>query len=148
MTGDIDPHNTPPKSTGCPAAMRVLIVDDNPDAAQMLALFLEVAGYDTLIEFDGKGALEQAAAHMPRVCLLDISLPDMNGYALAQALRALPGGAQAILIALTGYGRTEDMDKAKAAGFDHHFVKPADPEELAALLAQISASPRQEHGRV
>jgi PAS domain S-box-containing protein len=120
-----------------PAAARrlqVLVVDDNVDAATMLAMCLEVAGHCVMVEHRGMAALERATADQPDACILDIGLPDIDGYALARRLRAQPATAGAILIAVTGYGASQDKDNAIAAGFDHHLVKPVDLSVLAALL--------------
>lgn len=121
------------------AALRVLVVDDNIDAAQMLALFIETAGHVADIEHDPRKALERAREIRPDVCLLDIGLPGLDGNELARRLRAMPELAQAVLIAVTGYGQSQDRENAYAAGFDHHFVKPIDTGKLMALLADIVA---------
>jgi signal transduction histidine kinase len=118
-------------------ALSVLIVDDNADAAQMLALLLESAGHRVAVEYDAHAALRRAAEQAPQVCLLDIGLPAMDGHALARRLRALPGMDQALLIALTGYGQECDREESQAAGFDHHLVKPVDSRALLELLADM-----------
>jgi PAS domain S-box-containing protein len=112
----------------------VLVVDDNVDAAQLLALLLESAGYRVAVEHTPRAALEQAPIVRPDACILDIGLPDMDGNELARRLRALPGMEDVQLIALTGYGRPQDREQALAAGFDHHLVKPVDVHELIRLL--------------
>ena len=116
-------------------ALRVMIVDDNVDAAQMLAMFLEASGYEVRVEYGARQALEQARIKPPDVFLLDIGLPDIDGNELAQRIHAQPETAGAVLIAITGYGQAQDRKKALAAGFTHHFVKPVDPAKLVALLA-------------
>jgi PAS domain S-box-containing protein len=113
---------------------QVLVVDDNVDAAQLLALVLENVGYQVRVEHAPRAALEVARSTPPAVCILDIGLPDMDGNELARRLRALPGMAGALLIALTGYGRPQDRAAALAAGFDHHLVKPVDVHQLVKLL--------------
>jgi signal transduction histidine kinase len=118
--------------------LRVLIVDDNVDAAQMLGMFLEACGHQVLIEHNAKAALEQSTLNVPDVFLLDIGLPEMDGNELAKRLRAQVETSQAILVAVTGYGQDQDRRKTKAAGFNHHLVKPVDPSELAGLLANIT----------
>jgi signal transduction histidine kinase/CheY-like chemotaxis protein len=118
--------------------MRMIVVDDNADAAHTLAMFLEAEGHEVAVEYEATGALARARAIAPRVCLLDIGLPDIDGNELARRLRAMPETAKAVLIAVTGYGREQDKKDAMAAGFDYHFVKPVDTSKLAALLAQIS----------
>jgi len=114
---------------------KVLVVDDNQDAAESLAMLLEVAGHQVRFCHDGKSALEAAAEWTPEVVLLDIGLPGMDGYEVARRLRSSPATRQALLVALTGYGQNDDQRRAREAGFDHHFIKPADLEALAALLA-------------
>jgi signal transduction histidine kinase/ActR/RegA family two-component response regulator len=117
--------------------VRVLVVDDNADAAQMLATLLEAHGHAVSVEYDGTGGLGRALRERPEVMLLDIGLPDMDGHELARRLRASPDTANALLIALTGYGQNEDRDRARQAGFDHHLVKPADLSELLRILASV-----------
>jgi signal transduction histidine kinase/ActR/RegA family two-component response regulator len=119
--------------------LRVLVVDDNADAAQMLAALLEVQGHDVSVEYDARGALARAHDEHPDVLLLDIGLPDMDGYELARRLRAQPENAGATLVALTGYGQNQDREEAQQAGFDHYLVKPADLNEVNEVLAQAEA---------
>lgn len=123
-----------------PWAMRVMIVDDNVDAVEMLTLFLKGIGYEVSFAYDAKSALDLARAEPPRVMLLDIGLPDLDGYELAKRVRSLPQTADAVLIALTGYGQPEDQQRSASAGFDHHFTKPADATKLATLLAEIRSA--------
>ena len=120
-------------------SLRVLVVDDNADAAQMLAALLEVQGHAVSVEYDGRGALARARSEHPDVLLLDIGLPDMDGYELARRLRAQPENAGATLVALTGYGQKQDRQEARQAGFDHYLVKPADLNEVNEVLAQAEA---------
>jgi signal transduction histidine kinase/ActR/RegA family two-component response regulator len=119
--------------------LRVLVVDDNADAAQMLAALLEVQGHAVSVEYDARGALTRARDEHPDVLLLDIGLPDMDGYELARRLRAQPENAGATLVALTGYGQNQDRAEARQAGFDHYLVKPADLNEVNDVLAQAEA---------
>ena len=116
----------------------LMLVDDNVDAANTLAMLLELQGYTVAVEYRAHGALERAALDAPRICLLDIGLPDMDGYELARRLRAHPLTSDAILIALTGYGQAQDRERSERAGFNHHLVKPVEIERLSALLAQVS----------
>ena len=118
-------------------ALRVMVVDDNADAAQMLAMYLETSGHEVQVAYGARQALEQAHAAPPDVFLLDIGLPEMNGNKLAQQLRLQPQTADAVLIAVTGYGQESDRQAALASGFNHHFVKPLDPVKLLALLADV-----------
>jgi CheY-like chemotaxis protein/two-component sensor histidine kinase len=119
---------------------RVLIVDDNPDAADTLALILRARGHLVRTASDGPSALTEAAAFRPEVVLLDIGLPGMDGYEVARRLRAMPEAAGATLAALTGYNRDEDRRRAAEAGFDRHLTKPADPMEVQKLLVEPGAS--------
>jgi PAS domain S-box-containing protein len=119
-------------------AIRVLIVDDNADAAQLLAMFLQAFGYETFVEYQAVNALDCAQRMLPKVCLLDIGLPGMDGNALARQLRTLPGMEDAALAAITGYGRPQDKEVALAAGFNQHFVKPLDTQKLLAWLGEVT----------
>ncbi len=129
----------PPHGSLAPTAsagpMRLVIVDDNVDAAESLAALLVTQGHEVQVLDDAASTLRAAAAQPPQAFILDIGLPDMDGYELARRLRAQPGTRGAMLIALTGYGQAHDRVLAKAAGFDHHFVKPVDWQELASALA-------------
>jgi signal transduction histidine kinase/ActR/RegA family two-component response regulator len=118
--------------------LRVMVVDDNVDAAQMLAALLEVQGYAVSVEYDAHGALERARRERPDVLLLDIGLPDMDGYELARRLRAQRESAHATLVALTGYGQSQDRKEAEEAGFDHYLVKPADMDQVNAVLTEAA----------
>ena len=128
-------EEAPPKS----APRRVLIVDDNVDAATSLAMLLKFHGHETETAYGGRDALERVEAFKPDVALLDIGLPEMSGYELAKRLRTLPALTSVRLVALTGYGQLEDRQKARAAGFDDHLVKPVDMAALERSLAGTSA---------
>ena len=128
-----------------PRAFRVLVVDDNRDAADSLALLLQLWGHLPVVAYDGPSALEAARASPPDLVLLDIGLPGMNGFELASRLRGQPGGDDLLLVAITGYGQASDVRRAREVGFDHHFVKPIDPDVLLGLLA--SAAPRAPAGQ-
>jgi signal transduction histidine kinase/ActR/RegA family two-component response regulator len=128
-----------------PSALRVMLVDDNIDAAVSLSLLLEAAGEHLVSTYyDAGSALEWAAFERPDVFILDIGLPDMNGYELARRLRAMPQFATTLLIALTGYGQLADKVRAREAGFDLHIAKPAEPEEVLAALALANVSAETE----
>ncbi len=133
-----------------PAALRVMLVDDNIDAAVSLSLLLEAAGEHLVSTYyDAASALEWAAFERPDVFILDIGLPDMNGYELARRVRAMPQFGGTLLIALTGYGQLADKVRAREAGFDLHIAKPAEPEEILAalVLANVPAeAARTEQG--
>jgi PAS domain S-box-containing protein len=124
------------------AQLQLMVVDDNVDAANTLAMLLEMQGYVVSVAYRAQDALESAAAGAPGIFLLDIGLPDMDGYDLARRLRALPATSDAVLIALTGYGQAQDRERSEQAGFDHHLVKPVEIERLSALLAQVSLAAR------
>lgn len=126
------------------AALSILVVDDNADAAQTLSLLLEVLGHEVAVEHDAHSALRRLHRTRPDVLLLDIGLPDMDGYELARRIRSLPRMAEAVLIALTGYGQSEDQAASRAAGFDHHLVKPVDMDKLTGLLARIDHGSAEE----
>ena len=115
---------------------RVLVVDDNEDAGQLLADLLQVLGYEARTAVDAPSALAAARDFTPDVALLDIGLPVMNGYELAEKLRA--EGQRIPLVALTGYGQESDRQRSSAAGFAAHLVKPIDVDRLAAVLAELS----------
>lgn len=119
-------------------SLRVLVVDDNVDAATMLSLLLEALGHEVLVEHGSRRALERATLERPDVCLLDIGLPEIDGNELAQRLRAQPETTQAVLIAVTGYGQEGDLRRTLASGFNHHLIKPLDTKKLASILAEIT----------
>lgn len=118
---------------------RVLVVDDLSDAAASLALVCQLYGAEARVARDGVEALAVGAAFQPHVVLMDISMPNMNGYDAARRLRAEPWGASVVLIALTGWGRKADVEAAHAAGFDGHLLKPVDAESLLNLIAELRA---------
>ena len=120
-----------------PGALRILLVDDNIDAAQMLKDVLELVGHEVAVEHDPYRAIERAARQQPDVGVLDIGLPGMDGNALARHLLAQPETAHMVCIAVTGYGRAQDRDAALAAGFRHHLVKPVDVAQLTSLLSGL-----------
>ncbi|GGY27052.1 hybrid sensor histidine kinase/response regulator [Pseudoduganella albidiflava] len=118
-----------------PASVRILVVDDNQDAAETLTMALAMFGCETRTVHTAGAALDIVAAFRPDVALLDIGLPDMNGYELARRLRQAPGGTAMKLIAITGWGQQKDREQAQAAGFDHHMTKPIELGKLRDLLA-------------
>jgi CheY-like chemotaxis protein len=114
---------------------RILIVDDNRDAAESLAMMLSADGHETHAVFSSQDALNEAITFLPDMILLDIGLPEMDGYEVARRLRHLPSLDQLRIVALTGYGQASDIARAKAAGFDGHLVKPIDFDALARAIA-------------
>lgn len=119
---------------------RILVVDDNADAADSLALMLQASGHEVERAYDGLQAVQAAATFRPHVILLDIGLPKLNGYEAARQIRQTGWGRSVGLIALTGWGQDEDRRRTREAGFDHHIVKPIDPDVLERLLANFHHS--------
>ncbi len=118
------------------AGRRILVVDDNPDSTESLAMLLQLTGNETRVAHDGIEAVEAAAEFLPEVVLLDIGMPGMNGYDAARAIREQPWGRRMILVAMTGWGQAEDRKRSKDAGFNGHLVKPVDFAALAKMLAE------------
>jgi two-component system, sensor histidine kinase len=118
---------------------RVMIVDDSVDGAESMSVLLEMLGHEVRVVYDGASALAAAPGFRPEVVILDIGLPDLDGYHVARALRAQPESAGALLIALTGYGQEADRQRTRAAGFDHHLVKPASLEDVERVIAADGA---------
>ncbi|HEX2573981.1 MAG TPA: chemotaxis protein CheB [Polyangia bacterium] len=136
-----DPTGDP--EVAAPRVRRVLVIEDNVDAAESLSLVLELAGHEVFIAGTGAAGVEKARELQPDVVLCDIGLPGgMDGYAVAGALRADPATASIYLAALTGYGMAEDRSQALAAGFDAHLTKPTDPGALKRLLMNLPSRPR------
>ncbi len=138
----------PPKQATVPAIgeqattvpRRILVVDDNKDSAESLAILLRLTGHEAHTAFDGDEAVERAAALRPDVVLLDIGLPVISGYDAARQIRAQPWGKHMVLVAMTGWGHDEDRQKSREAGFDAHLVKPVEHAVLAQLLAESPAA--------
>lgn len=120
--------------------LRVLVVDDNTDAAETLCAILDMMGHQAEMVHDGAQALAKAPQFRPDVIFLDIGLPDMNGYEVARALRQTPAGSGCVLVALTGWGGEDDRNQANAAGFNHHLTKPAQLNAIGELLASLSTA--------
>jgi CheY-like chemotaxis protein len=118
--------------------LRLLVVDDNVDAAEMLELLLTKSGHEVRIAHDGPAALVAAPEFRPHVVLLDIGLPEIDGYEVAKRIRQQPALANVVLVALTGYGQESIRQRSQEAGFDHHLVKPADFQKVQQILATVS----------
>ncbi|HUY32095.1 MAG TPA: ATP-binding protein [Pirellulales bacterium] len=131
-----------PRETAKPngPSLRVLVVDDNVDAAQSLAMLLEASGHDFRTAHDGPAALEAALDYLPDVVLLDIGMPTMDGYEVAEKMRRQPALKNVMLVSMTGYGQESDRRRSREAGFDHHLVKPADFGKLRQILATVKAT--------
>ena len=128
------PHPDSETGEGVPIR-RVLVVDDNVDAADSLAMLLRLEGQDVNVVYDGVAALEIARSKPPRVAFFDLGMPVMDGYELARRFRANAALRDATLVALTGWGQPEDRQRAVDAGFDHHLVKPVGLDALRRLLS-------------
>jgi CheY-like chemotaxis protein len=113
---------------------RILIADDNRDAADTMAMLLELGGHEVIVAHSGNQALGLGRQHRPDVVILDIGMPDVNGYEVARAARNEDWGKNAYLIALTGWGQADDKERARAAGFDRHLTKPVDPDLVEEIL--------------
>ena len=124
-----------PGQNGSEAARRILVADDNRDAAESLAELLRMNGHEVTVAFDGESALDEFARVHPQVALLDIGMPKMDGNAVATAIRRTSAGHGVTLVAITGWGQEKDRSQAMAAGFDHHLTKPVDPDRVQELLA-------------
>ena len=120
--------------------LRILVVDDSRDAADTCATVLELSGHEVRTAYDGRRALELAGTFRPHALVLDIGLPDVNGYEVARSIRAAPWGGRMVLIAVTGWGQGEDRRRALEAGFDHHLTKPIAAETLESLLQCLDTS--------
>lgn len=120
--------------------LRILVVDDNRDSAESLAMLLTLGGHEVLTAHDGISAVDAANSFRPRVILMDIGMPRLNGYQAARTIRAQPGGRDVILIALTGWGQEEDKRRTAEAGFDAHLTKPIDPQEFDAVLTSLDVA--------
>lgn len=117
------------------ASRRIVVADDNRDIAQTLEALFDMEGHHIRVAYDGLQALDLCKQEIPEVAVLDIGMPNMDGHQAAQAIRALPGGEAVFLIALSGWGRPEDVDKAVNSGFNRHLTKPADLVELLEMVA-------------
>jgi CheY-like chemotaxis protein len=129
-----EPAQAPAAGSANVYGRRILVVDDNVDAAESTAAFLRLEGHEVKVTGDGTRALASLKVFDPHVVVLDIGLPGLDGYEVARRLRANGDTSHALLIALTGYGQKEDKQRAAEAGFDYHFVKPADPREIQVAI--------------
>ncbi len=136
---DIKSTSDAARGRHAPAApRRILVADDNRDAAESLAMLLQIDGHELRVEYDGRGAMAAFADFTPQVALLDIGMPGFNGYEVARRVREREAGDAVVLIALTGWGQERDREMALAAGFNHHFTKPIDPERIHEILRGLA----------
>jgi len=126
-----------------PAAVKVLVADDNRDAAESLGMLLSMAGYSVLVAHSGAEALTLALRERPDVLILDIGMPELSGYDVARGVRQQEWGKQTLLLAISGWDQRQDREASAAAGFDVHLSKPAKPERVEELLAEFSARSEQ-----
>lgn len=129
--------DTAPSVTATPQHFRILVVDDNHDSALSLAMMLSIMGHETRTAHDGESALVIAESFLPDVVLLDIGLPKLNGYEVAQRIRENAWGQSMFLIAVTGWGQEEDRQRSSEVGLNVHMVKPVEPAALERLLSSL-----------
>ena len=132
-------RNEPEASAEAGTGLRVLVADDNKDAAETLSMLLEIMGHTVRQVPDGEAAVRVAAEFNPQAVLLDIGMPKLNGYEACRQIRALPGGSAMTLVAVTGWGQADDRRRSQEAGFDQHLVKPVDPSALVELIAALAS---------
>jgi CheY-like chemotaxis protein len=138
VTGEA--YRRPPVEQECPnptSALRILVVDDNQDASASLAMLLKMMGNTVQTAADGEEAVRAAGEFRPHVVLCDIGLPKLNGYEACRRMKQLSWDKKMTLVAVTGWGQSEDRQRAEEAGFDYHMVKPVDPHVLMQLLAKL-----------
>ena len=121
---------------------RVLVVDDNRDSAQTLAMVLDVMGHTTCVANDGLEAVRLAGEFQPDIVLLDIGMPRLNGYEACRQIRAQPWANTVVMVAVTGWGQDDDRRRSREAGFDLHLVKPLDPVEVERMMRKLEPGPR------
>lgn len=136
----VDARAAPSDAAVAPGARRILVADDNADSLESLAMLLSLSGHQVYRALDGTLALEAAERYLPDVVLLDIGMPQLNGYDVARQIRATPWGKHLVLVALTGWGQESDRRRSHEAGFNSHLVKPVDLEQLNRLLAEVPAA--------
>lgn len=137
---DVDPAITHSVKTTT-QRFRILVVDDNHDSALSLAMMLSIMGHETRTAHDGESAVAAAQSFLPDVVLLDIGLPILNGYEVAQRIRDSEWGRSMFLIAVTGWGQDEDRQRSSEVGLNVHMVKPVEPEALERLLSKLRHQP-------
>lgn len=138
------PQADPQAETGTPKKLKILIADDNIDAADTFSMLLDALGHNSAVAHNGHAAVELARKYRPDVAFLDIGMPGMNGYEVAMAIRNISAIADVTLVALTGWGSEQDRSMSKKAGFDHHLTKPVDIKVIETLLSEIATLPEGE----
>ena len=134
------PLHSPNTSTAkAESPKRILVTDDNQDAANSVAMLLRLSGHEVETAYDGIKAVQKAESYQPDIMLLDIGLPGMNGYDVCRSIRQQPWGKSIRIVALTGWGQDQDRRTAREAGFDDHLVKPVDPQTLRQAISAASA---------
>ena len=128
---------------GSALSLRILVVDDNQDSADSLAMMLELLGHEVRSATDGLAGLETARVFLPEVMFLDILMPRLSGYDLARSIREQQWGKDVSLVALSGWGRDDDQRRVREAGFNHHLVKPVDFDAMLALLSDVARNRSQ-----
>lgn len=143
LTRRVGEPSTAPSASEAPSSSkrRLLVVDDNADLAMMTAMLLRTKQYEVHTRLSGPEALADVECLQPDVILLDLGMPAMDGYETARRLRALPWGQHGLIVALTGYGQLEDIQRTKQAGFDGHLIKPVDLKVLTELLSRLLDTP-------
>jgi CheY-like chemotaxis protein len=137
VAASADAHRHTRSAPAVRLGRRVLIVDDNVDAARTMADALDLAGYDTRVAFDGPAALDAAIGFEPDAVLLDLGLPLMDGYEVAREMIARPSARNPVLVAVTGYGQLSDQERTRAAGFSSHITKPIETPQIVAVLERL-----------
>jgi CheY-like chemotaxis protein len=132
----------PPGSAEAPPRLKILVVDDNRDVATSLSMLLDLMGHEVRVAYDGEKAVQLAGEFRPQIVLLDLGMPNVDGYETCRRIRGHGWGADMTLIAVSGWGQDEDRRKSATAGFDAHLVKPVSPETLAELSSRLH-SPAQ-----
>ena len=133
-----DTNSTAGTIKTAPKSFRILVVDDNHDSALSQAMMLSIMGHETRTAHDGESAVAEAESFLPEVVLLDIGLPKLNGYEVAQRIREKSWGASMFLIAVTGWGQEEDRQRSTEVGLNVHMVKPVEPAALEKILADLA----------
>ena len=132
---------------GHPHELKILVVDDDRDGAESLAILLQLSGHQVRLAYDGKQALTIAREFIPNVALIDLGLPVIDGFEVARLIRQEQALNTTVLVALTGYGREDDKRDSVKAGFDHHLVKPTDFNALEQLLQTVAGGEQADHSR-